>query len=259
MASKVLITGATRGLGRGLARYYGSAGWDVITFNRREDPSLAVELPRLKAFIGDVRDRDAVGRCIEALRAADSLPRLLFLNAGINRADHQAGLDLDAYHEVMQVNLDGVLHFIAAVLPLLSDKPTTFVASSSTSIIFPNPNNLGYYVSKVAEARLFKILDRRYRPMGHRFKTLVLGPLDTKLTAQGVLESRLQARLRGLLTANVDDAVARVARFVESRAQSLHYTKAAALVFSMASVAQALGVSPYKGATPENAIAGKSD
>jgi NAD(P)-dependent dehydrogenase (short-subunit alcohol dehydrogenase family) len=225
------------------------AGDEVFVFNRRQEPTLAVEVPSAQVFIGDVRDRAVVERFIVEAAASDKMPDLFFLNAGINKADHQSAFDLDAFTEVMDTNLNGVLNFIAAALPRLGTKPVTFVASSSTSTIFPNPNSMGYFVSKLAEARLFRLFDRRYRSRGWRFKTLILGPIATDLVAQGVLASRFQAKLRDLLTAKVEDAAARIARFVDSRRQTLYYTKAAAAVFSAAAIAGAILPLGYKGAT----------
>jgi NAD(P)-dependent dehydrogenase (short-subunit alcohol dehydrogenase family) len=220
----------------------------VFAFNRR--PGDEEPLSGVRDFIGDVRDRSAVGRFFDQAAAAGSMPDLFFLNAGINRQDHLANFDLAAFNEVMDVNLNGVLNFVGAALPLLSDGPATFVASSSSTTIFPNPNNLGYYVSKLAEARLFRLLDRRYRGRGWRFKTLILGPIATDMLSESELASKLQRFVRDMVTAKVDDAAARIARFVESSGQTLYYTRAAALVFRTAAVVGRIAPSAYRGSGP---------
>jgi NAD(P)-dependent dehydrogenase (short-subunit alcohol dehydrogenase family) len=250
MVRRVLITGANRGLGRALARYYTSVGDQVFVFNRSVDPTLETELAGVGAFIGDVRDRQAVERFLEQADSIGAMPELFFLNAGVNRPDNLSTFDLTSFNEVMDINLNGVLNFIGSALPRLAGKPATFVASSSAATIFPNPNNLGYYISKLAEARLFRMLDQRHRRRGWRFKTLILGPISTDMVADSKLASKLQLFVRDLLTAKAGDAALRIARFVDSPKQTLHYTLASTMVFRAAALARALVPAVYTGAVP---------
>jgi NAD(P)-dependent dehydrogenase (short-subunit alcohol dehydrogenase family) len=168
----------------------------------------------------------------------------------VNRPDNLSSFDLTAFNEVMDVNLGGVMNFVGSALPRLAGKQVTFVASSSAATIFPNPENLGYYISKLAEARLFRLLDQRYRRRGWRFKTMILGPIATDMIADSKLDSKMQLFVRDLLTANANDAALRIARFVDSPKQTLHYTLASTIVFRAAALATAVVPSLYRGAVP---------
>lgn len=247
---RVLITGTTSGIGRGLLTFYDRAGWSVVACNRRQDAALEADHPRTQFLTIDVRDRAAINAYFDQAAAAKELPNLYYLNAGINRVDNLDGFALDVFQEVMDINLTGVLNFVDAALKRLGDQPAVFIVSSSTSNIFPNPNNLGYYVSKLGEAEMFRFMDQRYRDRGWRFKSLILGPVATNIFAGGTLSSKLQARVRDFLTVTVDDVVPRIARFAESRRQSFSYTKTAVLVFRTAALVKKLYPRFYQGSAP---------
>lgn len=250
---RVLITGTTSGIGRGLLEHYAAKGWPVTVFNRRSDSELEKRFPGARFVLTDVRDRAKVDAYFQEAAAKGELPELLFLNAGINRADNRDRFDLAVFREVVDINLDGVLNFIAAAMPHLTGRNAVFVTSSSTSNIFPNPCNLGYFVSKKAAAEMFAILDRRYRGRGWRFKTMILGPIATNIAVGSSLSSRFQAAVRDFLMMKVEQALPDIERFVESDAATLYYPKKALAVFLAAAAATRLVPGLYQGSQPAGA------
>lgn len=130
----IVITGATSGIGRAIARRFAYSGHRVLAIAR--DPggltSLAADLApicngRLRTMVGDVRDRGSLDRI--AREVGDV--RAIIANAGICRQARLEDADADeVWREVMATNLDGVYHTIRAFRGLLVDGGRIVVISS---------------------------------------------------------------------------------------------------------------------------------
>lgn len=120
----VAITGASSGIGEATARLMAGRGAAVVLGARRED--------RLERLARDIRDRGgrAVACAVDVTRRED-LQRLvdravaefggldvLVGNAGISKIGPVADLDVDGWSAMIDVNVRGVLHGIAAALPV---------------------------------------------------------------------------------------------------------------------------------------------
>lgn len=120
----VAITGASSGIGEATARLMAERGALVVLGARRKD--------RLAEVAQDIRDQGgrAVGCAVDVARRED-LERLvdravtefgrldvLVGNAGISKIGPVADLDVDGWSAMIDVNVRGVLHGIAAALPV---------------------------------------------------------------------------------------------------------------------------------------------
>lgn len=254
MKQRVLITGTTSGIGHGLMTYYDRQSWEIVAFNRRSDKQLESAFPNVQFIHLDVRDREQIRNYFKQANEHNELPELYYLNAGINKTDNFKCFSIETFQEVMDINLTGVLNFIDAALPYLTNKKAVFVASSSTSNIFPNPNNLGYYISKIAETKIFKVLDSCYGKSGLQFKILILGPIATNISAGGSIASKFQSRVRDLITVSADTALPKIVRFVHSKKKILYYPFFSVLLFQMAALAQKMIPNFYQGSTPSPSL-----
>lgn len=125
MDKTVLITGASSGIGAGLARELGAAGARVLLGARRLDrvETLAGGIRKAggtaEAIALDVVDRDAVAAFAD--KAVDLWGRIdvLINNAGIMPLSPLAALKVDEWERMVDVNIKGVLWGIAAVLPVM--------------------------------------------------------------------------------------------------------------------------------------------
>jgi 3-hydroxy acid dehydrogenase / malonic semialdehyde reductase len=121
---RVLITGASSGIGEACARRFAREGSDLILWARREErlTRLAEELRQegrdvVIASI-DVRDRAAVNAGVDDLAAADGIPHVIVNNAGL-----AAGFDLlhdsdpGDWDRMIDTNVKGLLNVTHAVLP----------------------------------------------------------------------------------------------------------------------------------------------
>ncbi|WP_128254772.1 SDR family oxidoreductase [Falsirhodobacter deserti] len=120
MEKVVLITGASSGIGTGIARELSAAGYRLMLGARRTDrlEALAAELPGEVRFRKlDVTDLADVEGFAEAARAAFGQVDVIVNNAGVMPLSPMSSLKVDEWHRMIDVNIKGVLHGIAAVLP----------------------------------------------------------------------------------------------------------------------------------------------
>ncbi|MCF2540860.1 SDR family oxidoreductase [Streptomyces sp. FB2] len=124
----VLITGASSGIGEATAHHLAAAGHQVMAGARRTD-RLAELAEDVRAAGGvldhhalDVTRRDSVESFVGA--ALDRYGRIdvLVNNAGVMPLSPMADLRVDEWDRMIDVNLRGTLHGIAAVLPRMREQ-----------------------------------------------------------------------------------------------------------------------------------------
>jgi len=127
VGKRVMITGASAGIGEACARHFAAQGAHLLLSARRVDriEELAQDLAEehgveAHAHSMDVTDRDAVKRYVDHVIADDLLPDILINNAGKAK-----GLDplqegsLDHWDEMIDTNIKGLLYVTRAVLPIM--------------------------------------------------------------------------------------------------------------------------------------------
>src|ERR1043165_8324280 len=111
----VLITGASSGIGAGLAREFAGRGMRVALVARRLDQleSLAAELNaaggKASAHRGDVTADGDIARVVTELEARGVVPDIVIANAGFGIVGKAQNLTLDDYRRQFETNVFGVL------------------------------------------------------------------------------------------------------------------------------------------------------
>ncbi len=191
-----LVTGAGRGIGRGIALGLVRAGWDVALVGRTREHLEAVaaeaRAARPDALVvvepADVVDRaavDAVVGRVEAAFAERGGLGLLVNNAGVieRREVDLAQDDPEDVWRVVEVNVRGPLLVTHAVLPGMLARGTGHVVNiNSGSGHRPSGVYTGYGISKGALARLTTMLDRQYADRGVRVLDVAPGVVVTDMT-----------------------------------------------------------------------------
>lgn len=122
---RILITGASAGIGEACARRFAAEGAELILWARRLDrlDRLADELEQqhgrhVHAAAVDVRDRDGVLSAVDALVEAGAVPDVLVNNAGLasGLAAVQDG-SFEDWDRMIDTNVKGLLNVTRAVLP----------------------------------------------------------------------------------------------------------------------------------------------
>ncbi|ARF76320.1 hypothetical protein B7C62_31585 [Kitasatospora albolonga] len=150
----VVISGATRGMGRALALRFAALGHPVAGCGR--DPGavrrLAAELgPGHLVQAVDVGRPDEVLRWAEAARTGLGTPGLVVANAGVVHAQRPVWEVPPAeFEETLRTNVGGVYAMCRALLPQLAERGGTFVAVSSGWGRSPRHHLAAYTASKFA-------------------------------------------------------------------------------------------------------------
>ncbi|MEZ6927830.1 MULTISPECIES: SDR family NAD(P)-dependent oxidoreductase [unclassified Aeromonas] len=177
---RVLITGATSGIGFQLALDYRRAGWQVWGCGRDGERLLALGRHDITPLQFDGRDASAVSE------AAAGLPRvdLVILNAGhCEYMDVAEGFDGALFARVIETNLIATGHALAAFLPLLGAGGRLAIVSSSVSWL-PLPRAEAYGASKAALDYLADTLRLDLASKGIGVTLIRPGFVATPLTAK---------------------------------------------------------------------------
>lgn len=156
----ILITGANRGIGRGLAEHYRAAGEDVIATSR--DGATGMVL--------DVTDPASVGAMATSLNGAPL--DTLICNAGVFIDRHEqtaTGYASDLWAKTFAANVTGVFLSIQALLPNLQATPApkiAIISSQMGSSLKAGGNGLIYRASKSAALNLGRNLAMDLKPQG---------------------------------------------------------------------------------------------
>lgn len=157
MNSRILVTGASRGIGRHIALALARAGHDIIVhYNSSEVKAMevaeAVRAEGVSAWtLGfDVGDRAAAGAMIEADMAANGAYYGIVCNAGIHKDSSFPAMEGDTWDEVLRINLDGFYNVVhPAVMPMVRAKRGgRIVVMSSVSGIMGNRGQVNYSAAK---------------------------------------------------------------------------------------------------------------
>ena len=141
IAGKVVaITGASSGIGKATARVLSERGAKVVLGARRvaQLDAIAAELcdrgAQAVVCATDVTRRDDLERLVGTAEAEFGRLDVLVSNAGISKIGPMSDLDVEGWSAMIDVNLKGVLHGIAAALPVFRQQGNGhFVTTVSTA------------------------------------------------------------------------------------------------------------------------------
>ena len=186
----VMITGASSGIGRGLALEIAARGAHLGLLARREEllNELATEarVRNVKAVTAsaDVRDANAVRAAADRFRNELGPIDILIANAGIGTADHALKLAPDHAAEVIGINVLGAVNSVAAVAPEMVERGQgRLVAISSLAAYRGLPKSAAYCASKAALTAYFESVRIDLRRTGVGVTIIYPGFIKTALTS----------------------------------------------------------------------------
>jgi NAD(P)-dependent dehydrogenase (short-subunit alcohol dehydrogenase family) len=189
----IVITGATRGLGRALVPVFVAGGHTVIGCGRSEKhlAQLRASYAAPHAFDAiDVTDRDAVQHWADQSIAKLGSPDLLINNAAImNRPASLWEVDPGEFDSLIDVNVKGIFHVIRAFAPsMISRGRGVIVNLSSGWGRSTSPQVAPYCASKYAVEGLTLALAQEL-PQGMAAIALNPGVIDTDMLRQAFADS----------------------------------------------------------------------
>jgi len=215
----VMITGASSGIGRGLARALSLKGAKLGLVARRADllqeivEQIALSGGKALSLPADVCDSDSIRAAADRLRTEVGPIDVLIANAGIGATNDAAELRAGEVAGVINVNVIGAANSVAAVLPeMVARGQGHLVAISSLAAYRGLPKSAAYCASKAALSAFFESLRLDLQPRGIDVTIIHPGFIKTPLTAGR------RAQMPFLM--EVDTAVDKILGAIERRRKS---------------------------------------
>jgi NAD(P)-dependent dehydrogenase (short-subunit alcohol dehydrogenase family) len=162
----VLVTGASRGIGRAIAEKFAQRG-DRVFGTARQPESVKWTAGTLLPL--DVQDERSVAQCVESLLSQTQRIDVLVNNAGISFYGAIEELNLAEVRTVFETNFFGVVRMTQAVLPAMRQQATGRIVNiGSVAGFVPMPFQAVYAATKHALAGWTETLDFEVRPFGIR-------------------------------------------------------------------------------------------
>jgi len=211
----ILITGASSGIGEAMARRLAAEGHVVVAGARRLDrlEVLAKEVPGVEPVRVDVTDRADVEAFVQGARERHGRVDVLVNNAGVMPLSRLDALLVDEWDRMLDVNVRGLLHGIAAVLPVFTEQGGGhLVTTASIGAHEVVPTSAVYSATKHAAWAVTEGLRQESDP-SIRVTTLSPGVVTSEL-ADSITDPAAAEGMRTYRAAAIDpDAVARAVSF----------------------------------------------
>lgn len=185
--SRVLITGASRGIGKAIAIELAKSGYELVL----NAASLSDELVHLareleaKILAFDVSDTQKAKELIETDIEQNGAYYAVVLNAGISRDNTFVGLESDEWFSVIDINLNSFYNVLKpALMPMIrTKKPGRIVAISSVSGVIGNRGQSNYSASKAGLIGAVKSLALELASRNITVNAVAPGLIETDMIA----------------------------------------------------------------------------
>ncbi|MDQ3933327.1 MAG: SDR family oxidoreductase [Actinomycetota bacterium] len=193
----VVITGASSGIGEATAKQLASDGAKVVLGARRED--------KLKQIVDEIENDggEAVSKELDVTRPSDNddivqLAKetfggvdVVFLNAGLMPNSPLSALRTDDWHQMVDVNIKGVLNGVAAVLPtFIEQKSGHVIANSSVAGLKAYPGGAVYGGTKWFVRDFMEVLRMESATEGTNIRTATIYPAAINTELLGTIEDK---------------------------------------------------------------------
>ena len=187
---RVLVTGATRGLGKALVEHWLAAGDEVIGCGRGAAP---ITHERYSHYVCDVTDTVAVGALFSDLKRRAPQLDVLVNNAGIASMNPIALTPVEAARRMLDTNFLAAFNFTREALRLLRRASSPRVVNLTTvAVPLRLEGEAVYAASKSALETFTRIAAREMAPLGITCNGVGPCPVETDLTAS-VPRAKIQA------------------------------------------------------------------
>jgi len=204
---RVVITGASSGIGEALARHYAGQGAILGLISRR--PSACSE--KVISYPLDVTDETALAKAAKDFIARFGVPDLVIANAGISSGTSGVEhADVSKLRKMLEVNVAGLAATLAAFAPAMREAGRGTLAGIASVAGFRGlAGNGAYCASKSAAITWLESLRAELYGSGVSVVCVCPGYIDTAMTRVN--------RFRMPFLISADDAARRIARAIDGK------------------------------------------
>jgi NAD(P)-dependent dehydrogenase (short-subunit alcohol dehydrogenase family) len=183
-----IITGASTGIGAAVAHLFAEMGASIVVMARGEDrlARLVGELPpeQVTMVPGDVSRESDVDRLVARAMERHGRLDIVVSNAGIHRSSPFMETSLDAWRELMTINLDGTFLVCRASARAMigTGRPGAMVIVAPTNSLVAEPVMAAYNASKAALTSLTASMAIELAPHDIRVNAVAPGTIATEIT-----------------------------------------------------------------------------
>ena len=220
----VLVTGASRGIGRAIAARLAEDGFHIVVHCRGRLDDAHETAAQIEAAGGsarvlsfDVSDRETAREVLEADIAAHGAYYGVVLNAGLTRDGAFPALTGEDWDAVLRTNLDGFYNVLQPlIMPMIRlRRGGRIVAVSSVSGLIGNRGQVNYSASKAGLIGAVKALAIELGKRGITVNAVAPGLIETEMVEAHVPVAEI-VKMIPLARAGAPDDVAQAVRFLMS-------------------------------------------
>ena len=184
-----IVTGASRGIGRGIALALANAGAHVVCAARDQAKldavvaEIAAAGGKGSAHVADVSSRESIDALITTTAAAHGRIDILVNNAGITRDTLLLRMKPADWDDVINTNLTSVFAATQAVMkPMLKQRAGSIINIGSVVGLTGNAGQANYAAAKAGLIGFSKSVAREVASRGIRVNVITPGFIDTDMT-----------------------------------------------------------------------------
>jgi len=202
-AVRVLITGASSGIGRALALAYAREGASLVLLGRDAErleaaagACLAAGAEEAETHVADVRDREAMARIVQSAHEKRPID-ILVANAGVATGLSPSQLleTPEAVRAMLKINVEGVFNTVEpAILPMCARKSGRIAIVGSMAGVRALPHSPAYCAAKACVHMWADSLRAQLAAHGVHVALIVPGYVKTPMSARTIVKTPLSAR-----------------------------------------------------------------
>lgn len=211
---RIVITGASSGLGEALALYYATREHQLVLIARREDrlndvaQRCRAKGAEVESIVADVNDFERMREVGEDL-GKQPIDRIM-LNAGVSVGHYEGVTPFADFERLFKTNFLSVHALLEPIIPrLIEQKSGEIVFISSLASLFTMPTSIAYSSSKRALNAYAEGLHYQLKPQGITVMTIMPGFIESEMTQKN--------RFKMPFFMNTHEGIARITHAIERK------------------------------------------
>ena len=188
----VLITGASRGIGKGTALYLANSGYNLV-LHCSKNPERLLELQKeiekkgvlTRALAFDIKNRQETEKVLLEDIEKNGMYYGIVLNAGIAKDNPFPAMEDEEWDDVLRTNLDGFYNVLKPlIMPMIQQKKGRIIVMSSISGQCGNRGQVNYSASKAGLIGAAKALSQEVAKRKITVNCIAPGMIETDMTEE---------------------------------------------------------------------------